>query len=77
VYVFNDIFNEHMLGNLPPDVNSVIEEKVTQILTNCDMAFPRKAIADEDLFKALFDELVFDGSVAKPYLSNVELYFKE
>ena len=74
---FNDVFNEYISSNLPQDITFVVEDTVTQILTNCDIAFLRKAVTDKNLSKALFDELVFYGPVAKPYLSKVELYLKE
>jgi hypothetical protein len=74
---FNDVFDQHISTNLPPEVTFVVEHTVTQILTNCDLDFLRKALSDKNLSKAIFDELVFYGPVAKPYLSRVESYLKE
>jgi hypothetical protein len=74
---FNDVFDQHISTKLPPEVTFVVEHTVTQILTNSHLDFLRKALSDKNLAKVVFDELVFYGPVAKPYLSKVESYLKE
>jgi hypothetical protein len=74
---FNDVFDSRISTKLPQEVTFVVEHTVTQILTNSDLDFLRKALVDKNLSKAVFDELVFYGSVAKHYLSKVESYLKE
>jgi hypothetical protein len=44
---------------------------------NCDVDFLRKILLDKNFSKAIFDELVFYGSVAKLYLSIVEAYLQK
>ena len=73
----NDVFDEHIPTGLPPEVTFVVEHTITQILTNCDIDFLRNAFSEKNLPKALFDELVFYGTIAKPYLFKVEAYLKE
>ena len=55
----------------------VVEHTVTQILTNCELNFLRNTLSNKNLPRAIFDELIFYGPVAKPYLSKVESYLKE
>ena len=74
---FNDVFDQHIAPGLPPEVTFVIEHTVTQILTNCEANFLRKALLDKNLVKAIFDELVFYGPIAKPHLSKVDSYLKD
>lgn len=74
---FNDVFDPSIPSKLPQEVIFVVEHTVTQILTNCEPDFLRIALAERNLPKAIFDELVFYGPVAKPYLSKVESYLKE
>jgi hypothetical protein len=74
---FNDVFDEHISTGLPSEVIFVVEHTVTQILMNCDPDFLRKTLSDKNLPKAIFDELVFYGPVAKPYLFRVESYLQK
>lgn len=74
---FNDVFDPRISTKLPQEVTFVVEHTVTQILTNSDLDFLRKALSDKNLSKAVFDELVFYGPVEKHYLSKVESYLKE
>jgi hypothetical protein len=74
---FNDIFDPQISTKLPQEVTFVVEHTVTQILTNSDPDFLRKALSDKNLAKVIFDELVFYGPVMKPYLSKVESYLKD
>ena len=74
---FNDVFDEHISTGLPSEVIFVVEHTVTQILMNCDPDFLRKTLSDKNLPKAIFDELVFYGPVAKPYLFRVEAYLQK
>jgi hypothetical protein len=74
---FNDVFDPRIPANLPQEVTFVVEHTVTQILTNCEIDFLKTALLGKNLAKAIFDELVFYGPVAKPYLSKAESYLKE
>lgn len=74
---FNDVFDPRISTTLPQEITFVVEHTVTQILTNCERDFLRNALSGKNLPKAIFDELVFYGPVAKLYLPKVESYLKE
>jgi len=54
VFVFNDIFKEHIPSNLPSRCYFAVEGTVTQVLTNSHMNFQRKEMVAEN-FPITFD----------------------